>query len=81
MWLELQGVDLESIYKSIIEGNASNCYRDRSKLVLTALAVARGGEVAVSAVAPARNSSITDWFSKAKTRVANVLSPGRSQHR
>jgi hypothetical protein len=33
-----------------------------------------------SAVAPAGNSSITDWFSKAKTRVANVLSPGRSQH-
>ena len=46
MWLELQGVDLESICKSIIEGNASNCYHDHSKLVLTALAVGRGGEVA-----------------------------------
>jgi hypothetical protein len=46
MWLELQGVDLESICKSIIEGNASNCYHDHSKLVLTALAVTRGGEVA-----------------------------------
>lgn len=46
MWAELQGVDLESICKSIIEGNASNCYREHSKLVLTALAVGRGGEVA-----------------------------------
>jgi hypothetical protein len=46
MWAELQGVNLESICKSIIEGNASNCYRECSKLVLTALAVACGGEVA-----------------------------------
>jgi hypothetical protein len=33
-----------------------------------------------SAFAPAGNSSITDWFSRAKTHFANVLSPGCSQH-
>jgi hypothetical protein len=42
MWAELQGVDIESICKTIIEENASNCYREHSKVVLTALAVTRG---------------------------------------
>jgi len=46
MWKELQGVDLESICKSVIANRKSNCYRERAKLVLTALAVACGGEVA-----------------------------------
>jgi hypothetical protein len=46
MWAELQGVNLESICKSIVEGNASNCYCECSKLVLAALAVGHGGEVA-----------------------------------
>lgn len=46
MWAELQGVDLESICKSIIKEDGPNCYRERAKLTLTALAVARGGEVA-----------------------------------
>ena len=46
MWAELKGVDLESICKSIIARDEQFCYRERAKLVLTALAVARGGEVA-----------------------------------
>jgi hypothetical protein len=46
VWAELEGVDLESICKSMIAGNVANCYRERAKLVLTALAVGRGGEVA-----------------------------------
>jgi hypothetical protein len=32
-----------------------------------------------SAVIPAGNSTIRDWFSKAKTSVVKVLSPGRSE--
>jgi hypothetical protein len=45
MWKEVQGVDLESISFSIIATGESHCYRERSKLVVTALATARGGEV------------------------------------
>lgn len=37
MWKELQGVDLESISFSIIALGESNCYRERSKLVVMAL--------------------------------------------
>jgi hypothetical protein len=46
-WLQLQGVDLESICSSIIKNcsNDNNAYQNRCKLVLTALAVGRGGEV------------------------------------
>jgi hypothetical protein len=46
VWAELEGVDLESICKSMIAGDVTDCYRERAKLVLTALAVGRGGEVA-----------------------------------
>jgi len=45
MWEVLQGVDLESICKSIIAGGTSNAYRERAKIVSTALSVGRGGEV------------------------------------
>ena len=46
MWKALQGVDLESISFSIIAVGESHCYRERSKLTVTALATAHaGGEV------------------------------------